>query len=292
MNNKHIKATARRRIIKIDEEKCDGCGECVPNCPESALAIVNGKAKLVNEPNCDGLGACIGHCPRGAITIEEREAAPYDEISVLREVVKQGESALRLHLEHLKERGETEYLNQAIEFLKRANKTETRAQSFSAPAGCPGTMSMSFLHLNREINLNQQKDEPKNNAQQSRLTHWPIQLHLINPNAPHYVKSDLLLSADCAPFAFADFHARFLSGKTLAIACPKLDANQEIYLEKLKTLIDSAEINTITVMIMQVPCCFGLVRLAQNAVSKANRRVPIKRVVVGLQGNILKEEWL
>ncbi len=290
--------TIRRRVIKIDEEKCDGCGECIPNCPEGALAIVNGKAKLVNEPNCDGLGACIGHCPRGAITVEEKEAPPYNEIAVLKEVIRRGDTALRAHLEHLKEHNQTEYLKQATEYLKSVDLLKSSTISITTNhSGCPGSMSMSFLPSKNSPAKSNNTETITNSFEEginhrSCLNHWPIQLHLINPLAAHYKNSDLTLAADCAPFAFADFHRRFLHGKTLAIGCPKLDSNQEIYLDKLIQLIDKALINTITVVIMQVPCCFGLVRLAQNAVSKSSRRVPIKLVVVGLQGDILKQEWL
>ncbi|MGC8743857.1 MAG: ATP-binding protein [Verrucomicrobiia bacterium] len=288
-----ISKTIRRRVIKIDEEKCDGCGECIPNCPEGAIAIVNGKAKLVNEPNCDGLGACIGHCPRGAITVEERDAPVYDEIAVLKEVIKRGETAVRAHLEHLKQHNELEHLRVATDYLKSVNYYPSNiASKTTVRSGCPGSMSMSFLPKNRVAEPDKSATledlTSGNEINPSKLTHWPIQLHLINSLSPHYQESDLLLAADCVPFAFADFHKRFLSGKTLAIACPKLDTNQDVYLDKLVRLIDDARIKSITVVIMQVPCCFGLFRLAQKAVSKATRPVAIELVVVSLQGKILK----
>lgn len=285
----------RRNIVKIDEEKCDGCGACVPDCPEGAIQIVNGKAKLVNETNCDGLGACIGHCPRGAITIEQREALPYDERQVLQEILKKNDSETLLikHIEHLKEHREWDYLKQAQSFLEQikhplAVRCEINVES--KPSGCPGSRSMSFEPLRQ--NTHEETSTLKTPLRESRLRHWPLQLHLINPAASHYFRSNLLLTADCVPFAMASFHDEFLDGRTLAIACPKLDHGQEVYVEKIKRLIEEALVNTITVMIMEVPCCFGLLRLVQRAAAQSNRRIPIKLVVVSVRGKIIKEECI
>lgn len=284
----------KRKIIKIDEEKCDGCGECVPNCPEGAIQIINGKAKLVNEPNCDGLGACIGHCPRGAITIEERETVPYDEVQVVKEILRSGDnSALIKHIEHLKEHNEHGYLKQAREYLREighplADKCVVEERMLSL-GGCPGLKSVSFEPLPA---INIKSDVKENRSTQSCLRHWPVQLHLINPAAAHYKRSNLLVAADCVPFAMDGFHQKYLDGKSLVIACPKLDHGQEIYLQKLKRLIDEAEIDTITVIIMEVPCCFGLMRLVQQARAQSNRHVPIKLVVVSIRGEVIKEEWM
>jgi ferredoxin len=282
----------RRKIIRIDEEKCDGCGDCLPNCPEGAIQLIDGKARLISDLFCDGLGACLGHCPQGAITVEEREAAPYSEREVMANVVKQGPAVIRAHLQHLKDHQEHDYLAQAMNFLheKKITLDEPRPNLGTVPtpshgSGCPGSRVMSFAP----------KSAPAPAAEgrrPSQLRHWPIQLHLLNPLAGHYRGSDLLLGADCVPFALGDFHKDYLKGKTLAIACPKLDEGQEVYVEKLTALIDEAKINTLTVMIMQVPCCHGLLRLAQEALSRAQRKVPIRCIVVSLQGEILEDNWI
>lgn len=279
----------KRNIIKIDEEKCTGCELCIPNCPEGAIQIIDGKARLISDLFCDGLGACIGHCPEGAISVEEREAEPYDERRVMENIVKAGPNTIKAHLDHLRDHGQDEFYNQAVDYLEEKNievpeekEEKMNAQHFS---GCPGSKSMAFT---RELTA----VEPLEGKRPSQLTHWPIQMHLISPNATHYQGADLVLTADCVAYSLGDFHKDYLKDKTLVIACPKLDEGQEIYLEKLKSLIDVARINTLTVMIMQVPCCSGLLRLAQKAAEEATRKIPVKSVVVSLQGEILREEWV
>ncbi len=290
----------KRTIIKIDEEKCNGCGECVTGCHEGALQMIEGKARLVSELYCDGLGACIGECPEGAIMLEEREAVPYDEIAVMERVTQEGNNVVIAHMKHLRDHNETGYFNQAQNFLKensinidlsifKENKNqmfniiENKSEHVSA---CPGSRTMSF---SKEMNegLNENRDT------QSQLTHWPIQMHLLNPLATHFKGADVLLAADCCAFSFGDFHSKFLKDKKLAIACPKLDSNKEIYVEKLTQMIDDAKINTLTVMIMEVPCCGGLLQIAKLASEAAKRKVPVKLVVVTeLTGEILQEDWV
>lgn len=280
-----------REIIKIDEDKCTGCGLCVPGCPEGALQIIDGKARLISDLFCDGLGACIGECPEGAITVEKREAEPYDERKVMENIIKQGPNTIRAHLTHLKEHGETQFLKIALETLEEKNidspegflPNEKPAQHGHAHSGCPGSRIMQF----EESGAGQ-----KNGDVSSQLRQWPVQLHLVSPVAPYYQEADVVLAADCTAYAIGDFHQRFLKNKSLAIACPKLDEGQEIYLAKLKALIDDAKINTLTVVIMQVPCCGGLVRLAGKALESASRKIPVKKIVVGIKGEILQEEWL
>ncbi len=221
----------KRSIITIDEAKCTGCGLCIPGCPEGAIQIIDGKARLVSDLMCDGLGACLGTCPEDAITIGEREASPYDEQA------------------HLRECG--------IAVPKAGERVPAAAATG-----------------------------------RSELTHWPVQMHLIAPGAPHFQGSDLVLAADCVGYALGDFHEGYLKGKTLAIACPKLDEGQEIYLDKLKALIDDAKINTLTVMIMQVPCCRGLLALAREAAAQASRKMSVKCIVVSPRGEIVTEEWV
>lgn len=282
----YMEAVLKREIITIDEEKCTGCGLCIPGCPEGALQIIDGKARLISDLMCDGLGACIGDCPEGAISIVEREAEPYDEAKVMENIIKAGANTIRAHLKHLQDHGQMEYYDQALAILQAKNieVPMTREESHHGHSGCPGSQSLAF----------ESRDNPPTSVgpQPSQLKHWPIQMHLISPNAPHYQGADLLLAADCVAFSMGDFHASHLSGKTLAIACPKLDEGQTIYLEKLKALVEDARINTLTVMIMQVPCCGGLLQMAQAAVEQSSRKVPIKAMVVGLQGEILREEWV
>lgn len=283
----------KRKIIKIDSDLCTGCGLCIPNCPEGAIQLIDGKARLISDLFCDGLGACLGHCPEGAITVEEREAAPYDEPQVMENIIKAGPNTIKAHLEHLRDHGQKEFLAQAVQVLRQkgiANPLETiPAPNPAGPSGhgggCPGSRMMSF---------GKQTGEPAADpgTRPSQLTHWPIQLHLLSPVAPHYQGADVLLAADCTAFALGDFHKDYLKGKALAIACPKLDEGQETYVEKIRMMIDEAKINTLTVVIMQVPCCSGLLRLAKQAASRAARKVPVKCVTVGLQGNILGEEWV
>ena len=283
---------AKRKIIRIDKEKCNGCGLCIPDCPEGALKIIDGKARLISDLFCDGLGACIGSCPEDAITIEEREAEEYDEKEVMRNIVEQGKNVIKAHLEHLKEHGQGEYLEEAVNFLKERNieiplkeeplhSTHEHTDSFSS---CPGSKIMDFREKDKEV-----KEET--GKRQSQLRQWPIQLHLVSPAAPYYQGQDVILTADCVAYALGDFHKDYLKGKAIAIACPKLDEGQDVYAEKIKSWFEDAKINTLTVMIMQVPCCMGLLSLAKQAVENSKRKVPVKSIVVSLQGEILSEDW-
>ena len=278
----------KRKIIRIDEEKCNGCGLCIPNCPEGALQIIGGKARLVGDLLCDGLGACLGHCPEGAILVEEREAEAYDERTVIANVVAQGKDTIEAHLRHLEEHDQQDYLQEAVDFLQErgilvtiSEEKPPATQATKAIGGCPGSQSANFARLDPLAEASGVRD--------SMLTHWPIQLHLVNPMAPHFAGSDLLLAADCVAYTMGDFHKDHLQGKTLAIGCPKLDDGQEAYLAKLVTLIDSAQVRSLTVMIMQVPCCSGLFQLAQRAVGQSSRRIPIRYQVVGIRGEVLQE---
>lgn len=279
----------KRKIIRIDARKCNGCGQCIPNCPEGAIQIIDGKARLISDLFCDGLGACLGHCPTGAITIEEREAELYDETRVMANIIPQGANVIAAHLRHLAEHGQKDYLAQALAVLDKEGIANPLAEG--APhargrhGGCPGARSIRFEKP--------AEDAPANGKPQaSALTHWPIQLHLMSPTAPQYQGRDIVLAADCTAYALGSFHRDYLSGRALAIACPKLDSEQQIYVEKIRALIDEAKINTLTVIIMQVPCCRGLLALAQEAARQAGRKVPIKCVVVGLQGKVLQEDWV
>lgn len=277
---------SKRKIIKIDEEKCNGCSLCIPNCPEGALQIIDDKARLISDLFCDGLGACIGHCPEGAITIEEREAEKYDEKKVMENIVKQGKNVIKAHLKHLKEHNETKYLNQAIEFLKEKNievpKDVISSTQGPLPCGCPGTMVKDF------------RPEKKSDALpgkailiQSQLKQWPIQIKLVPPFAPYLDNADILIAADCVPFAYADFHSDLLKGKVLLIGCPKLD-DAGYYTEKITQILKNNNIKSITTAHMEVPCCFGLVSVIKSAIEASGKDVPFKEVTISIKGEKLK----
>ena len=292
-----------REIVKIDEDLCNGCGDCVPNCHEGALQIIDGKARLISELMCDGLGACIGHCPMGAITIEEREAEEYNEEIVIAEMVRSGKNTVFAHLKHLQEHGETGFLNIALNYIKanreqmpfkisevhellHGDKKEEHSHgNQGAGCGCAGSAPQSFNAGGFNM-VAPAGDVP------SELTQWPVQMHLINPVASYFNGADLLVAADCAAFSYGNFHNHFIKGKKLVIACPKLDQGKDIYVQKLVKLIDDARVNTITVVIMEVPCCGGLSQMVQMATQMASRRVPVKEVVIGIKGDILSEEWM
>ena len=250
-----------REVIKIDEELCDGCGDCVTACAEGAIAIIDGKARLVSDTYCDGLGACLGHCPQGAITIIEREAAVFDEAAVE---------------QHLAEQRRQQALPKAGPQLSVISPLAR------AGGGCPGSRAQ-ILEPASQAAPSAGADPP------SQLRHWPVQLHLVPPTAVFFQDAEVLLAADCVAFAVGGFHQRFLSGRSLAIACPKLDSNQDVYLEKLVAMIDEAGIRSLRVMVMEVPCCGGLVRLVEEALRRARRAVTVDCLVVGTQGQILGE---
>lgn len=275
-----------RKIIKIEEDKCDGCGVCVPSCAEGALQVIDGKVRLISDLFCDGLGACLGECPHNALTIEEREAEPYDEKKVMEYIVKGGRNVIIAHLEHLREHAEFEYLRQAKEYLSEngidvpaLSEAKQEVPKYEA-CGCPGSAT---------VELEEEKEETESGKRVSHLTQWPIQLHLVSPQAPYYQNSDLLLAADCAGFCHPDFHKDYLKGKSLAIACPKLDSHQEIYKEKLVTMINESNLKSMHVLIMQVPCCGGLFQLAKQAIEESGKSLPLKVTVIDLKGEVLKE---
>ena len=277
----------KRKIINIDEAKCTGCGLCIPECPEGAIQLIDGKARVVSDLYCDGLGACIGHCPEGAITIEEREALPYDELRVMENVVPQGEAVIKAHLRHLESHGEEGYLGQALSYLRDRGMEIQWKDTVATPArGCPSAAS---IHIKSGKAGSGEKED---DSDFSELRYWPVQLHLIPAMAPHFRKADVLLAADCVAYAMGNFHKKYLKNKTLAIACPKLDSNQEVYAEKLRALIEEAEINTLTVITMEVPCCRGLLMLAKNAAERTSRRIPVKWIEAGVRGDVLREEWI
>lgn len=258
---------AVRKIVHIDEDLCDGCGDCVPSCAEGAIQIIGGKARLLADNLCDGLGACLGECPQGAIRIEERDADAFDE------------AAVHEHLAHMPDPG-------PVDFASLMGGRPAHG------GGCPGSRTLHFPVAGAAVTDAAPAPAAGPAPAASELRQWPIQLHLVNPGAPYFQGANLLLAADCCAFATAEFHQRFLRGKALAMACPKLDHNQDTYRQKLTAMIDQAGIDTITVLIMEVPCCGGLLTLAQQAVAAASRKVPVKLAVIGVQGQVVREQWV
>lgn len=236
---------AKRKIVKIDEDKCTGCGLCIPNCAEGALQVVDGKARLVKEVYCDGLGACLGHCPEGAIAIEEREADAFDE------------NATKKHIEELKKKGKEKL-----------------------PCGCPGTAVKTL----KKPSLSSQSGD-KGKRSESELGNWPVQLMLVPTEAPYLKDADLLVAADCTAFSYPDFHRDFLKGRALVVGCPKLDA-ATIYEEKLTEILKVNNIKSLTVVHMEVPCCFGLKQIVAEALRMSGKKIPLKEVTIGIKGEV------
>ncbi len=233
-----------RKIVRIDEDKCNGCGVCVPACVEGALQIIDGKARLISETYCDGLGACLGECPQDAITIEERAAEEFNE------------EAVKLFLE------EKEHAREDL------------------PCGCPSATVTQFDRQETpEVALKEAPD------QQSMLSHWPVQLTLVPPTAPFFQGTDLVLAADCVPFAYAGFHQQFLRNHSLLVACPKLD-DFPAHLKKLTDILSQSEVKSLTVVHMEVPCCSGIVHMAKQAIQLSGKDIPIKEVTVGVKGDL------
>ena len=246
---------ATRKIVKINEEKCTGCGLCIPNCAEGALQIVDGKAKLITDKFCDGLGACLGHCPEDAITVIEREAEEFDE--------------------------------KAVEaFLHKQKETQPQSKPQPTPfAGCPSSRVMQFKVPKAEGSAS------STTSSSSQLAQWPIQLKLVPINAPYFQDADLLIAADCVPFAYANFHQDFLKGKAVVVGCPKLDDIQ-FYKEKLTEIFKTNSIKSITVPYMEVPCCFGLVKVTEDAIAASGKNIPLKKIKIGIRGDIKPEEQM
>ncbi|PTY41035.1 ATP-binding protein [Brachyspira hampsonii] len=269
----------KRRIIKIDEDKCTGCGICIPDCPEGALQVIDGKARLISDLFCDGLGACIKACPENAMEIEEREAEEYDESKVMENIVKGGVNVIKAHLEHLRDHGEDKLFNEAVNYLKD-NNMEVPNMEENKACGCQGSMQKDMR--------NQFRGENNNNIQMSsELRNWPIQLKLMNPNANYLDNADLLIAADCVPFSYPNFHSRFLKNKTLLMFCPKLDTYIDEYIEKLTNIFTNKNIKSISIVRMEVPCCGGVEMIVQKALEIANKNIIIKEYIISIDGNII-----
>jgi len=271
----------KRQIIKIDKDKCTGCGLCIPTCPEGALQIIDGKARLISDLFCDGLGACIGHCPEDAITTEEREAEPYDKAKVMENIIKAGSNTIKAHLKHLLEHGEFELYQEAKDILieKDLLVPEIKVTDQACAGGCPGSATQTIssppaISSSAPANL------------QSQLRQWPVQLQLINPNAAYFDNADLLIAADCVPFAFANFHERFVKGKIVITFCPKLDQTIDQYIQKLASIFANHQINSISIVRMEVQCCGGIEIIIQRALELADKTIMVKVSVISVHGEI------
>ena len=246
-----------RKIVTIDQDKCDGCGLCIPSCAEGAIKMINGKAVLSADNLCDGLGACLGECPRDAIKIEEREADEFDETAVEKHLAALGKPA-PVH--------------------QHAPQTPAAAHHHGS-GGCPGSRAMSF-------------DRPRETTpaaatggRQSQLGQWPVQLSLVSTTAPYFQGADLLITADCVPVAYAGYHEDFLKGKAVVMGCPKLDDNN-FYQQKLTELFSKSDVKSITVLKMEVPCCGGIAVAARQALAASGKEIPYKEVTIGIKGDI------
>jgi len=245
---------AKRKIVEIEEENCNGCGECIPNCHEGALQIIDGKAKLVDEVYCDGLGNCLGHCPQDAIKIVEKDVEDFD---------------YKATNEHLKSMGREE--------LKENPLEESIKDKPDLPCGCPGTMVQDLREDKKEDSYNMPK-------QKSELKQWPIQLHLLPPNASFFNDSDLLIAADCTGFAYPNIHSRLLKGKSVVIGCPKLD-DLDTYKDRIKGIIEHNNLKSITVAIMEVPCCYGMYQIVEEAIEESNKDITLTKKIISISGD-------
>jgi Pyruvate/2-oxoacid:ferredoxin oxidoreductase delta subunit len=251
-----VAAASVRNVVNIDEEKCNGCGQCVIACAEGAIKIVDGKARLVSERYCDGLGACLGECPQGAITIEQRPAEEYDV------------EATREHLASIG-RDPNDAHDPAKEGQAHAQQLHGHAHT-----GCPSAVARAFTPA---------AGEARRTGQASVLGQWPVQLTLVPPDAPYFQGADLVVTADCVPFAYADYHADLLAGKAVVVGCPKLD-DAQFYIDKLATILSTSDIKSITVAIMEVPCCGGMARIAREALAQSGKAMPLEVVTITVRG--------
>jgi NAD-dependent dihydropyrimidine dehydrogenase PreA subunit len=258
----------KRKIIEIDEEKCNGCALCIPACPEGALQIIDGKARLVKEQFCDGLGACLGDCPEDALMVVEREVELYDAEGVVDHIKANSPDQLKKHFQHLKEHEEE---------IKKVSKPAP----ISIPAACPGSRMMHW-----QTNGESSTMKPRF---QSQLRQWPIQLHLVPPGAPYFKNADIMIVADCVPFAYPNFHEDFVKGKAIAVGCPKLD-DVNAYVEKITRIIQTSKPASITVAYMEVPCCAGLVNLTKHAIEQSGLDVPLEVTLITIRGEKAEDQ--
>jgi len=273
---------AKRKIIEINRELCDGCALCTTACAEGALEMDSeNKAVLVKEIFCDGLGACLDVCPTGALRVIERDISEYDPQAAYQHVLKTRglEEASRVHGLHGRKERENITPGQRGRATQPADRETPHRPAHS---GCPGSRTMVFP----ENPPPSARAGERTVSSSSELRQWPIQLRLVSPFAPYFQGSDLLIAADCTAFALASFHSDLLRGKKLIIACPKLDET-ETYVEKLADIIKINALHSLTVAVMTVPCCSGLLRIVEEAVHRSGVRLDVQTEVVGIDGRIV-----
>ncbi len=244
-----------RKIIKIDEEKCNGCGNCIISCAEGAIELVNGIAHVIHDKYCDGLGACLGECPQDALEIIEREAEEFDE--------------------------------QAVEALLKGNENKPSPKennSSALPCGCPSSHLKTFDAAGCGIQVPESLSLPD---EKSALTHWPVQLRLIPPHAPFLQGADLLVVADCTSIAYPNFHRDFIRGRVVLMGCPKFD-NQEMYQEKFTETFSRCDIKSVTIVVMEVPCCQGMPHIVRSGMDSAGVKIPCETAIISAEGAIVK----
>jgi Fe-S-cluster-containing hydrogenase component 2 len=244
----------KRRIIEIDDELCDGCGQCVPSCAEGAIQVMDGKARLVAEKYCDGLGACLGECPTGALSIVERETEEFDE--------------------------------KAVEEYLKSKDSKKHEPKVTLPCGCPSAQVQSFI---RQMAPEEERAPVSLPGSVSALSHWPVQIRLVPPTAPFLKGAELLVAADCTPFAYPHFHKDFLMGKVVMVGCPKFDDIDD-YIQKFTDIFNNADIKSIMVVVIEVPCCQGLPMIVKKAMTLAGKKIPIEQVVISTRGEVLKTQ--
>lgn len=249
-----------RKIIEIDQELCDGCGKCVPDCAEGALEVVDGKARVLAEKYCDGLGACLGACPAGALQIIEREADDFDAAAV-------------------------------EELLQQKKQQEKKAGPAVRTGGCPSAQLFSLQTASPCRAANEPVRRLSGLSAASGLSHWPVQIRLVPPAAPFLKNSDLLVAADCTAVAYPEFHKDFLAGRTIMMGCPKFDDTQG-YVNKFTEVFKTAELKSVTILIMEVPCCSAMNMIVHEALKKSNCRIPVEQVTVGVPGKVIgRKNW-
>jgi ferredoxin len=266
INKTYLEVTkmAMRKIVHINEEKCNGCGLCVPSCAEGAIKIIDGKAKLLSDNLCDGLGACLGDCPQGAIEITERDAAEFDEAAVKTHLEKEGRTMNNHHDHHAHAQGGHHH-----------------------GGGCPGSRMMEINRQEKQQTSASVSSDDIEVKIKPQLSQWPVQLMLVPQNAPYFEGADLLITADCVPFAYPNYHLDLLKGKKVVVGCPKLD-DVQYYVEKLTGIIKGNNINSVTVAYMEVPCCGGIVRAAEQALEDSGKNIPLNKVKIGINGEAQK----
>ena len=258
----------KRKVVHIDAEKCNGCGLCVPNCAEGAIQVIDGKARLVAEKYCDGLGACLGECPEGALQVVDAEVEAFDEAAAMAHVRATGHASTGVHAGH------------AHGPVKPAAHAGT-----ALPCGCPSSVIQTFAPQTACERANTPVSRPGSGV--SALTHWPIQIHLVPPTAPFLRGADLLVAADCTPAAYHRFHDDLLRGKTVLMGCPKFD-DAEAYINKFAAIFAQADIKSVTIAVMEVPCCQGLPIIVKKGMAMAGKNIPLKLVTVSARGEILQ----